>query len=234
MIRGIQRSWFLAGLFAFGVMLVGVGQARASSIGIKGTINPLPGGSPFLYEFDVYLTGGSIATGSTITIGTAPGGLVGVTTQSGTEEPSYTGNPFAPQDYYWVVPTGGIDTTSTGKPAPYDQESSVTWKYLEGPSVTYNGTNIFLGTFTVETAKSFPDNAPPVTPGVTVIDFNYSLVPAGGGPADTGGGSLTLSSIPEPSSVILIVIGAGALPLLLRKHGRSHRMPSASSEAKAN
>jgi hypothetical protein len=229
MTRGIKRSCLLAGLAVFGAMVVGGRDAQAGTVGVKGTVAPLPGGSPFLYTFDLFLTGGTIAPGATFTIGaltegTVSNGLVGVTTQSGTEAPSFTGNPFATEypgvPYYWVVPSGGIDTIYTGNPVvPYDKESSVTWLYLEGPSVTWNGANIFLGSFTVETAASFPDNMPPATPGQP-IDYSYSGVTGGDSPS-TGGGTITLSAIPEPSSLVLLLAGGAALPILLRLRGRS-------------
>jgi hypothetical protein len=66
-----------------------------------------------------------------------------------------------------------------------------------------------------------------VTPGVTPISYNYSLVQSEGGPPVTGGGVITLSLVPEPSSVILLLIGGGILPLLLRSRGRSRASQAA-------
>jgi hypothetical protein len=227
--RGIKRSFLLAGLAVFGAMVVGGSDIRAGTVKPVGTSTPLPGGSPFLYQFGLYLTSGSIAPGATFTVGALPGGqvsngLIGVTTQSGTGEPSGTGNPFAllypTQSYFWVVPAGGIVTVDSGMNAPYNNESSVTWQYLLGPTLTWNGSDIYLGLFTVETAQSFPDDAPPATPGVTKIDYSYTGVTGGNTPS-SGGSSITISAVPEPTSSILLLIGGAALPLLLRSRCRS-------------
>ncbi len=166
----------MAGIALLGVMVAGGRPARAGTVSLKGSIVPLPGGSPFLYEFDLYLTGGSIQPGistspTEFTVGIAPHGLVGVTGLSGTQQPPVSGNPSE----VWIVPSGGIVTTSTGNPPPYDKASSVEWVYYTGPTITWSGTDILLGLFTVQTTSSFPDNAPPVTPGVTPIDWSYSL-----------------------------------------------------------
>ncbi|MFI5454746.1 MAG: PEP-CTERM sorting domain-containing protein [Isosphaerales bacterium] len=220
MTRGTNGSWLLAGLAILGVVFAGGSEARAGSIKITGSIVPLPGHSPFLYTFSVLLTGGTIQPGTTadptqFTVS----GLVGVTGLSEHQEPPLTGNPLE----VWNVPTGGIATSSTGNPPPFDEESSVMWQYSTGPTITYGGTPISLGTFTVQTTGDFPDNNPPVTPGVTLIDYFYSLYnPTGESP--TGSGSITLSSVPEPSSVILLLVGAGVLPLLVRL-GRCSRSP---------
>jgi hypothetical protein len=229
MIRDIKRTCLLAGLAAFGAMFAGGSEARAASVGFKGTIAPLPGGSPFLYTFDVYLTSGTISPGSpsnptefTISglVGVSQPGFLGVNDPgSPTYEPPGTGNPFGSNVYYtWIVNTGGIVTT--GSPVNSNYESSVTWQYTLGPTLTWSGTNIFLGSFEVETTAIYNDNAPPVTPGITPIGFSYSLPQSSGGPS-TGGGTFTVTSVPEPSSVILLVIGGGVLPLVFRKRASS-------------
>ena len=146
-------------------------------LALKDTLRPLPGGSPFLYQFEldlVNLTEGSITNGVNAddrkspyrTGGLVTNGLVGVTGQSGTQQPPTTG---ATPDRVWFVPNGGIVTTNTGNPAPYNQESSVTWSFAEGAAYSQVGE---VGLFTVETTGDFPDNMPPVTPGVTIIDFS--------------------------------------------------------------
>src|SRR5262249_4024041 len=110
----IKSAWLALSLAVLGVTLFAGNEAHAGGIGLKGFLTPLPGGSPFLYEYDAYLTGGSIAAGSTITISD----MVGVTTQSGTQQPPTTGGP---SDEIWIVPSGGIVTGSTGRPVPYDK-----------------------------------------------------------------------------------------------------------------
>jgi len=219
--RGIKTAWVMM-IAVLGLVAAGGPEARAASVRLKGTITPLPGGSPFLYAFDLFLTNGSIQPGppsdpTRFTVGLAPHGLVGVTTLSGHQEPPLTGNP----DEVWIVPAGGIVTSNTGNPAPYDKQSSVQWVYFAGPTITWSGTDILLGHFTIQTTSSFPDDAPPVTPGVTPIDWSYSLFDPNGD--SKGGGTITLAGVvPEPASVILMLVGAGALPLVLhrRRTGR--------------
>jgi hypothetical protein len=59
----------------------------------------------------------------------------------------------------------------------------------------------------VETTSDFPDNMPPVIPNVTEINYVFKF-------ADgvTATGFIPLST-PEPSSVILLLVGVSALPL---------------------
>ncbi len=204
-----------------------------ATISVTGHIILLPGGSPFLYQFDLYLTGGTISpsSGSNLTEFTVSG-LVGVSVggfipadappgtppnpQSGTTEPP--GNGTATSEL-WYVPAGGIVTTNTGNPAPYDYASSVTWDYLIGPTITYSSTdpaNNFLGSFTVQTIASFPDNMPPVTPGVTPIGVSYSIDGSPGTPTTI----TLLGAVPEPSSMLLLLVGGAVLPFMNRRRRR--------------
>lgn len=102
MLMRSRRQWILAGVAVVTAMAVGGGLAQASSIGLKGHITPLPGGSPFLYSFELDLNNlseGEITPGATLTVGIPTlmpngmlsSGLVGVTGQSGTQEPPLTG-----------------------------------------------------------------------------------------------------------------------------------------------
>jgi hypothetical protein len=219
----IKGAWIAAGIAVLGAMIAGGSDAGAGTLSLSGSIVPLPGGSPFLYEFDLFLTGGTIvpdtAGRTEFTVGLAPHGLVGVTGQSGHQEPPLTG--FSPE--VWIVPSGGIVTTTTGNPPPYDQASSVQWQYFSGPTITWAGSDILLGLFTVQTTSSFPDNAPPVTPGITPIDWSYSVLNPDGS-TTTGGGTITLAGVPEPSSVILLLVGSTALPLVFFRRRRRRRV----------
>jgi hypothetical protein len=210
----------LAGLALLAAISTGRGEAQAGTIGLKGHITPLPGGSPFLYSFELDLndlTDGPITNGSTLTVGTPTlmpdhqlsSGLVGVTGSSGTQQPPTTGGP---PNEFWVVPAGGIITTPTGNPAPYNEQSSVAWQFLEGPS--YNVGEV--GVFTVETTSDFPDSMPPIIPNVTEINYVFTF-----SNGKTESGFITLSLVPEPSSVILLLMGAGAVPLVCKWAKRS-------------
>ena len=110
------------------------------------------------------------------------------------------------------VPAGGIITTPTGNPAPYNEQSSVEWQFLEGPSYTAGE----VGVFTVETTSDFPDNMPPIIPNVTEINYLFTF-----SNGKTESGFITLSLVPEPSSVILLLMGAGAVPLVRKWAKRS-------------
>src|SRR5262249_15242683 len=112
----------------------------------------------------------------------------------------------------WAVSANGILTTSTGNPPPYDQQSTVTWQYVSGPTFTFGGTPIFLGDFKIQTTADFPDDAPPVTPFVTPIYYFFAFQEPGG-VTSTGGGSIPLSSVPEPASFVILVLGGLAIPL---------------------
>ena len=133
---------------------------------------------------------------------------MGVTGQSGTQQPPLTGGY---PNKYWVVPPGGIITSNTGNPPPFNQESSVEWSFHDGP----NYTSGLVGLFTVETTSDFPDNMPPVIPCVTEINYVFKFAD---GTIDSG--FITLS-IPEPSSAILLMIGMAAVPLARKWAKRS-------------
>jgi hypothetical protein len=214
----------LAGLALLAAIASGRGEAQAGTIGLKGHITPLPGDPPYLYSFELDLndlTDGPITNGSTLTVGIPtlmPGGqessgLVGVTGASGTQQPPTTGGP---PNEFWVVPAGGIITTPTGNPAPFNEQSSVAWQFLQGPSYTPGE----VGVFTVETTSDFP--TPPVIPNVTEINYVFKF-----SNGKTESGFITLSLVPEPSSVILLLMGAGAVPLVRKwaKRSQSARTP---------
>lgn len=90
---------------------------------------------------------------------------------------------------------------------------------MSGTTFTNSNPNapIEIGLFTVETAFSYPDNMPPATPGITIIDYNVMF--ANG--STTSGFVVNFSAVPEPSSMVLLLTGVGALPLLYRWVKRS-------------
>jgi hypothetical protein len=216
MLLRTKGTRILAGLAVMAMLSIGGGVAHAGKVTLGGQITPLPGGSPFLYEFELFLDFGTIAPGSSLMIGTPPLGLVGVNQLSGTTQPPTI---FSPNDI-WVVPPGGIVTTGSG---PYGTESSVTWDFISGTTYTNSPGSPLLetGLFNVETAFTYPDNMPPAMPG-TVIDYVFTFADG-----TTSSGTVTLTPIiPEPSSIILFLAGVGVLPLLRTwvKRSRSPRV----------
>ena len=214
MMRRTRATWVLAGLTALLAMTFGASQAPASSVGLKGGITPGTGDPPYVYEFALYLTSGSIAPGDSFTVDALVGvSKPGYITSAGspTTQPPSNGTGYSNE--YWNVPAGGIVTTpgtAPTNPTGYDYSSNVTWNYTAGPTFTYTNTPIFLGLFTVETTTDYT-GSPPATIGVTTIDYSYTL----GGV--TGHGTtpplVGALSVPEPSSLVLLLIGLGAFPL---------------------
>jgi hypothetical protein len=204
-------TWILTGLAVMAAMAGGGRVAHAGTVSLKGHITPLPGGSPFLYEFELDLDVGTITPGSSLMVGTPPKGLIGVNQNSGTSQPPFTGPSHSD---IWDVPFGGIVTTGSG---PLGTQSSVLWDFSKGATYTNTAQNapIEIGLFNVETAFSYPDNMPPSIPGVTIIDYVFTFADG-----TTSSGSITLA-IPEPSSAILLLAGVGLLPVLHRWVKRS-------------
>lgn len=252
----------VSALTMLGVMMVGGQAAHASSatIGIKGGIVAGGGDPPYTYVFDVYLTGGTLAPdngtqSATFTID----GLVGVSSASFAaaspldsngnhtvspstySQPPGTAAPNSPQaSEIWTVPCGGITTAYippfTGPPNGYNYASNITWDYVLGPTLTASGPDgTFLGVFTVVTGWN-TYSSPPVTPGVTVINYSFDL---NGSTGQSEPGSPTSppiiiqngapTPVPEPSSMILMLMAGGVgLPYLaIRRRGRGPSRRSA-------
>jgi hypothetical protein len=184
--------------------IAGGGSTSSSSAGgisIGGSLKPV-NDPVYDYVFDVTLLAGStIAYGDTFTIDN----LIGVTYEDptyGTSGASYVGN------YNYFVPS--IDQLNS---LP---ESDVTWTYLSIHSLTATSDTL-LGEFTITTTVQYPLTSPPYTVGETI---NYG--------SDLGGvvssGVLVVSSVPEPSSVMLLVLGiAIGFPAFLVRQRRTNR-----------
>jgi hypothetical protein len=245
----IKNACLLTGLTALAAMVAGGSAVQAGTITVKGGIQEgsgTGGDPPYVYIFDLYLTSGSIAPDlgaqtSTITIN----GLVGVSgpgfdtsqilsASSPSEPPSIAASGSLQASEDWITPAGGIVTTPSPLPVGfvangYNYESSVTWEYSQGPTITYSGSPVFLGEFTVNTSWTYTaTQSAPVTPQDTVINYSYSTGSGGG----SSTGSLVVQygdpSVPEPSSLVLILIGGAVLPLAAlhrRRLVRSRHIP---------
>lgn len=229
--RGLPVACFMAGLTMVGAIVGGGLEARAGTVSIKGGIKAgsgTGGDPPYTYIFDLYLTSGFIAPdlGAKTSIFTVDG-LVGVSgpgydtgqipNPSTTSQPPGTAPAGSPQaNEFWTLPNGGIVTSPSPPPATadgYNYQSNVTWEYLLGPTINFTnpGPNgVFLGEFTVVTSWSYAaGQPPPLAPG-TIIDYSYTI----GG--TTGTGTIVLQGgnpVPEPSSLVLMLLGGAFVPL---------------------
>jgi hypothetical protein len=197
----IKGAWIAAGIAVLGAMIAG-GQARAGTVGItiSGGEKPVIGDPPYDYIFQVYLDPGFevLATGSPLNDFQVTG-LVGVGADSFTSQPTTV--PWTP-------------TPATG---------SVTWTLFGTTSIPNTGTGEqYLGQFSVLTDKSF--SSPPVTPGTTIV-YNFTVYDISTGKTISGSNSFTLVllGVPEPSSVVLLTLGAAAVPAIAARR-RRHRM----------
>ncbi len=197
MVPRMKYARILAGMGALTAMLSSGIEAYAGSSAIVVTGGYKPGGGdpPYDYIFNVYLEpppnppGGSnfIASGDYFTIT----GLPGVTSGS------LSSQPFAPP---WVP--------EPGKDGSMDSPNTMQWAFVGSTDILADASTgpIHLGQFVVETTASFA--TPPVTNGEIILyHFGYD------GGAATGTGSFQIFAVPEPSSIILLVAGAGALPV---------------------
>jgi hypothetical protein len=241
--RGFHCAWLVAGLAMLGAMGVDGREGRAGTIGIIGHIKQgsgTGGDPPYTYIFDLYLTSGFInSDGGKLTDFFTVDGLVGVSgsgydssqiaNPSAPSEPPTTAPVGSPQAMeFWNTPSGGIAATPSPPPTGfkadgYNYNSNVTWEYVAGPTINFTnpGPNgVFLGEFTVNTSWSYEFGQPyPMSPG-TIIDFSYTI----GG--TTGTGTFVLLGVPEPSSIVLMLLGGAILPLATvyrRRQLRSRR-----------
>jgi hypothetical protein len=210
----IKGAWILAGLAAVGSAFVGEREARANptspaAIGIQGKSGMVTGSDPFYYyDFQVTLNAGYIWNpGDFITIDSGAG-LAGVTPvnppgpNNNSNLPTPGSTSFQPSGFGSPVITLLSDT------APY--ASSVEWENPTNGSPIYGGVNgYYVGDFIILTSVSVP--AP-----VESITFDSAMHDSSDNPVTQTGVSVDVSLVvPEPSSVILLLTGATALPLLI-------------------
>jgi hypothetical protein len=193
----IKGAWIAVGLAVLGAMVAG-GEARAGTAGIHigGGFKPVGGDPPYDYVFQVYLdpffevqANGSPLNNFEVF------DLVGVTSGSRTTQP-------------------GSSPTVVWTPTPATDD--VTWTFTGNTSIP-NKTKreLLLGQFTVETTQNFP-NGPPVPPG-TVIDYTFTVFDLRTGKTITGSDSFQIGAlaVPEPSSVVLLSVGAAAMSAIV-------------------
>jgi hypothetical protein len=193
------------GLTTLGAVLTTGLEAEGSSITITGHQRPGTGDPIYEFMFDVTLQNNSpfIQADDYFTIH----GLLGVTPANFPASGDQGSSSTAPSSL-WSVTIGPVTQSS----APYS--SDVTWTYTGSIPIMASSVPVDLGQFTVDTVTSFAN--PPYADG-TLIDYSYNI----GGQTSAGDGSFPmLSSIPEPSSLMMLATGTGVVLLLLpvRQH----------------
>jgi hypothetical protein len=201
MMQCMKNTWILAGLCSLTTMFIGVRdvQAGSSSITITGGYKPGGGDPPFTYIFDVSLnaptsTGtNTFQNGDSFTIDVLPG------IHQSQVPPT-------------IIPLQWSLFSLTDEPPPSSAPfaADVQFKY-EGSTPymvsTPPGGSVFLGKFEITSTYNFPTGVVPYPSG-TVLDYTYTI----DGQTQQGSGTFQIFSVPEPSSLILLA--AGALPLI--------------------
>jgi len=198
--RGIKSAWVMAALVMLGAMTnVGGGTARAGTIGltITGGFMPVTTDPPYIYFFDVNLDPGfEVKAQNLFTVFDLNGVNVGSLSSQPSNLPAVAWN-------------------------PNPELSTITWTFLGDtpiPNTNPVGSNIEvpLGHFQVQTTENFPDG-PPVPFG-TVVPYFFTITSLATGGDVSGSGTIILE--PEPSSFVLLALGAAALPALAARRKR--------------
>ncbi len=190
--REIKRGWLWAGLALVGVMFAGKHEAHAKGIVITSGGTQKTGDPTYEYLFTVDLLAGStLYNGGYFTIYDLPALTAGALTS----QPSISWG--ASVQLVGNTPTGIVVTDN---PNIYN----VTWQWNGSSPLVAGSSDLVLGTFIVglTTELSSP-------PSKTVV-YVGSLDGTAG---TTNQGTVGINAVPEPSSVILLLIGAGALPV---------------------
>jgi hypothetical protein len=189
----------LVGLATLGAVLVSGLEAKGSSIKITGQQMPGTGDPPYIFIFDVTLeNNSSIQSGDSFTIDS----LIGIT----------------PANFPATGDLGSSSTTPSGDWSPTigltvlvsPYASDVTWTFGGSTPISASSSPVDLGQFTVETAVSF--QSPPYASGA-IIDYSYNI----DGQTSSGSDSFSMS-VPEPSSLIMLVTGIAAVLLAICQH----------------
>jgi hypothetical protein len=185
--KGVRN---LVRLLVLGGALAGVPEAWAGGIIIKGSGGTVSGSDPFgFYEFNVSLAPDyQWFPNDYFTIENLPGITPGSSS-------SYSG----------MYDFGPPLVTLTDSTSPF--ASNVEWLNTTGMEIPAGSGGLVLGSFFISTSVSIPSLPPMVS--YCALSHDPSGAP------DFQSGTITLSSIPEPSSVVLFLSGTGVLLLIL-------------------
>ena len=202
----LKGSWTWRGLATMVALMGGPNFAMGSAVPSKGIIITRgavsPVGDPsFAYIFDIQLAAGStLLTNGFITVYDFPDTITG---KSLTSQPSL-----------WTESIQDIGRTPSGaSPTDLPTLENVTWRYTGATIDNSKGTNpIDLGDFAI---GPIPENSPSIT-----LTYVGSL--DGVTAADTG--TVTVTAIPEPSSLILLLTAMVGAPLLVLRTRQCRRV----------
>jgi hypothetical protein len=184
----------LAGLSTMIVVLTtGIEVHAGSAVVVTGGYKPGTGDPPYDYVFQAYLEPPPNPPGGANFLGYDDffkvSGLPGVTSGSLSSQPS----------------TDWSSDPSLG---------AMEWIYKGNTNITADSSTglVYLGQFVVQTTEIF--TSPPLAPG-TITDYIFSY---DGGTA-TGSGQFPMMnlSVPEPSSIVLLLTGLATIPVLRRR-----------------
>jgi len=192
----------LVGLITLGAVLTSGLEAKGTSIRITGQQMPGTGDPPYYFILDVTLENNStIQPGDSFTINS----LTGITPAGFPATGDLASNTTAPSADW--SPTIGL----TAMVSPY--ASDVTWTFNGSTPISATSSPVDLGQFTVETTVNF--QSPPYANGAP-IDYSYDIHD-NSGQASSGSGSFPMS-VPEPSSLIMLVTGTAVALLPICQH----------------
>jgi hypothetical protein len=192
------------------------GTTKSTGIVIGGTYKPVGNDPPYDYIFDVKLDiGATISNGESFTVEN----LIGVTPNNFPNSGDFGSSSNILSNYPWLG--GGaafspVLSPPTSTTFPY--ASNVEWVY-NGSTLTNNGSSsIDLGSFLVETTVNFTGSPGPVFPYYPGYVINFTTTINGSNGASGSFMFEPVGGVPEPSSAILLLIGAAGLPVwVLRK-----------------
>lgn len=204
--RRIQRVLLVAAAATLGAMFAGTREVQAGSISVGVGVGK--GGDPFyVYDVTVTLNAGYFLPQSS---GTQPSLDLTFTGLTG-------------------LLSNAVDTTFIVSQTPAFPTSS--WLYtigtdqLELKEANQSGnigtfpSDVLLFDLRIQTPDTQTQTG--LTPGSTV-NFTYTI------PGQTGGsGTVTVSSLPEPSTVVLALLGVAGVPLFVSRARRRSSQPAA-------